>query len=150
MPVSRLLKVPAALSDDHAALIEPLAIATHDVSRAGVKPGDRVLVFGGGPIGALIAMVARHRGADVVVAEIKPFRLKILASLGLSTIGPDQDAVKFANDCDAVSFDFTSVAGAGTEFTGNPNQFEFVPEDGGADFQITNGPAALVGLFGEP
>ena len=38
-------------------MIEPLAVATHDVRRAEVKAGDAVLVFGGGPIGALIAMV---------------------------------------------------------------------------------------------
>src|SRR5919204_246656 len=59
----RLLRVPATLSDDQAALIEPLAVATHDVRRAEVKAGDRVVVFGGGPIGVLIAMVARHRDA---------------------------------------------------------------------------------------
>src|SRR5438034_93983 len=60
---ARLLRVPDALSDDHAALIEPLAVATHDVRRAAVKRDDTVLVFGGGPIGALIALVSRQRGA---------------------------------------------------------------------------------------
>src|SRR2546426_26234 len=43
----RLLKVPATLSDDEAAMIEPLAVATHDVRRAEVKAGDAVVVFGG-------------------------------------------------------------------------------------------------------
>ena len=61
VPTARLLKVPDSLSDDHAALIEPLAIATHDVARAQVKRGDTVVVFGGGPIGCLIALVCRHR-----------------------------------------------------------------------------------------
>ena len=51
VPVDRLIKVPDSLPDDHAAVIEPLAVATHDVTRAGVKTGDAVLVFGGGPIG---------------------------------------------------------------------------------------------------
>lgn len=37
-----------------------------------MQAGDRVLVFGGGPIGTLIALVARQRGAQVAVAEIKP------------------------------------------------------------------------------
>ena len=140
VPVSRLLKVPAALSDDHAALIEPLAIATHDVSRAGVKPGDRVLVFGGGPIGALIAMVARHRGADVVVAEINPFRLKILASLGLSTIGPDQDAVKFAND-------WTGGTGVDVAFevTGHPAAVRAV-----TDVVRVWGTVSIVAIHAEP
>jgi (R,R)-butanediol dehydrogenase/meso-butanediol dehydrogenase/diacetyl reductase len=73
-------------------------VATHDVNRAAVKPGDKVLVFGGGPIGALIAMVARHRGGDIVVAEINRFRLEMLASLGFHTVGPGQDVVKFANE----------------------------------------------------
>jgi len=63
----RLLRVPAALADDQAALIEPLAVATHDVRRAGVKAGDRVVVVGGGPIGALISMVARHRAEPLPV-----------------------------------------------------------------------------------
>ena len=93
-----VLAVPASLSDDHAALIEPLAVATHDVRRADVKAGDRVIVFGGGPIGTLIALVCRHRGARVAVAEINPFRLEMLARLGLETIGPDRDAITFAND----------------------------------------------------
>ena len=98
VPSARLLAVPASLVDDHAALIEPLAVATHDVRRAEVRANDRVLVFGGGPIGALIALVCRQRGAQVVVAEINPFRLQMLAGLGLTTIGPDRDVVKFANE----------------------------------------------------
>src|SRR3989449_1475577 len=95
---ARLLRVPDALSDDHAALIEPLAVATHDVRRAGVKAGDTVLVFGGGPIGTLIAMVCRERGARVAVAEVNRFRIEMLQNLGLPTVGPDADVVKFAND----------------------------------------------------
>src|SRR6266545_3731692 len=95
---ARLLKVPDSLGDDHAALIEPLAVATHDVNRAQVKAGDAVVVFGGGPIGCLIALVCRHRGARVRVAEINPFRLDLLRGFGLDTIGPDQDVVRAVND----------------------------------------------------
>jgi (R,R)-butanediol dehydrogenase/meso-butanediol dehydrogenase/diacetyl reductase len=98
VPTERLIKVPAALSDDHAAVMEPLAIATHDVTRAKVKEGDAVLVFGGGPIGALIALVARHRGARVIVSEVNPFRVDLLKGLGLEVVGPGADVVKFAND----------------------------------------------------
>src|SRR5207245_2330369 len=93
-----LLKVPDALGDDAAAVIEPLAVATHDVTRAGVKRGDRVLVFGGGPIGALIGLVCRQRGAEVVVSEINEFRLGLLGTLGLETLGRGRDAVKFVNE----------------------------------------------------
>ena len=115
VPTARLLKVSDSLSDDHAALIEPLAVATHDVSRAQVKAGDAVVVFGGGPIGCLIALVCRHRGARVQVAEINPFRLDMLRGFGLDTIGPDQDVVRAVND-------WTNGDGADVAFevTGNP------------------------------
>jgi len=98
VPEARLLHVPDTLGDDAAAVIEPLAVATHDVRRAGVKAGDTVLVFGGGPIGALIAMVCRERRARVAVAEINRFRIEMLQKLGLETIGPEVDPVRFAND----------------------------------------------------
>src|SRR5438477_1932903 len=110
-----LLKVPDALDDDAAAVIEPLAVATHDVTRAGVKRGDRVLVFGGGPIGTLIGLVCRERGAEVVVAEINDFRLGLLRTLGLPTLGPGHDPVKFANEwTDGVGVDVAF------EVTGHP------------------------------
>ena len=93
VPVDRLLQVPDSISDDHAPLIEPLAVAAHDVSRAGVKAGDRVVVFGGGPIGCLIALVSKRRGAEVKVVEINPHRVEMLKQAGLDTIGPGEDAV---------------------------------------------------------
>jgi 2-desacetyl-2-hydroxyethyl bacteriochlorophyllide A dehydrogenase len=98
VPVERLLPVPASLSDDRAALIEPLAVAAHDVARAEVADGDAVVIFGGGPIGCLIALVCRHRGARVKVVEINPFRLDILRSVGLDTIGPDQDTAAIVRE----------------------------------------------------
>ncbi len=98
VPAERLIKVPASLSDDHAAVIEPLAIATHAVGRANVKRGDAILVFGGGPIGALIALVSRDRGARVIVSEVNPFRIELLKGLGIEVVGPGVDVVKFATD----------------------------------------------------
>lgn len=98
VPAERMIRIPDTLNDDEGALIEPLAVAVHDVGRAGVGPGHAVLVLGGGPIGALIAMVARHRGARVVVAELNPFRLDLLRRLGLDTVGPDVDVVAWARE----------------------------------------------------
>jgi 2-desacetyl-2-hydroxyethyl bacteriochlorophyllide A dehydrogenase len=115
VPTARLLRVPSSLGDDAAAMIEPLAVATHDVRRAEVKAGDAVLVFGGGPIGALIAMVSRHRGARVVVSEVNPFRVKMLTDLGIEVIGPERDLKAFVQE-------WTSGDGADIVFevTGNP------------------------------
>ena len=95
--VDRLLAVPDTLSDDEAAMIEPLAVATHDVRRAGVQRGDAVVVLGGGPIGALIAMVARHRGGRVVVSEINAFRVEMLNKLGIEVVDPRQDLAGFVS-----------------------------------------------------
>jgi 2-desacetyl-2-hydroxyethyl bacteriochlorophyllide A dehydrogenase len=98
VPADRLLKVPDSISDDHAPLIEPLAVAAHDVGRAEIKAGDTVVVFGGGPIGSLIALVCRHRGARVKVVEINPHRVDMLQSLGVDTIGPGEDVVRLVNE----------------------------------------------------
>jgi 2-desacetyl-2-hydroxyethyl bacteriochlorophyllide A dehydrogenase len=123
VPTDRLLKVPASLSDDHAALIEPLAVATHDVTRAQVKAGDAVVVFGGGPIGCLIALVCRHRGARVKVAEVNPFRIEMLRGLGLDTLGPERDVVGAVNE-------WTGGDGADVVFevTGNPAAVRLMTE----------------------
>jgi (R,R)-butanediol dehydrogenase / meso-butanediol dehydrogenase / diacetyl reductase len=117
VPTDRIIKVPSALSDDHAAVMEPLAIATHDVTRAKVGQGDAVLVFGGGPIGALIALVSRHRGARVIVSEVNPYRVELLKSLGIDVVGPGVDVIKFANDWTGgegvdVAFEVTGNAAA--------------------------------------
>lgn len=140
VPVDRLLKVPDTLSDDHAALIEPLAVATHDVNRAQVKPGDAVLVLGGGPIGALIAMVCRHRGARIAVAEINPFRVDMLKGLGLEVLGPDRDVMTFVPE-------WTNGEGVDVAFevTGNPKAVRLM-----TDVVRVWGTISIVAIHAEP
>ena len=65
------------------ALIEPTAVAAYGVERAGVAPGDRVLVTGAGPIGALAALCARSAGASAVyISEPNPARRARAEALG--------------------------------------------------------------------
>jgi 2-desacetyl-2-hydroxyethyl bacteriochlorophyllide A dehydrogenase len=137
---NRLIRVPATLSDEHAALMEPLAIAVHDVRRAEVKPGDAVLVFGGGPIGTLIAMVSRHRGARVAVAEVNPFRVEMLRGLGFEVIGPDRDPVRFAEEW--TGGDGVDVA---FEVTGHPAAVRAV-----TDVVRVWGTVSIVAIHAEP
>jgi 2-desacetyl-2-hydroxyethyl bacteriochlorophyllide A dehydrogenase len=115
VPTDRLLRVPLALTDEVAALIEPLAVAVHDVTRAAVESGEAALVLGGGPIGALIALVCRHRGARVAVSEVNPFRVDLLRGLGLEVLGPGTDVAAFVEA-------WTEGAGADVVFevTGQP------------------------------
>ena len=140
VPAARLLRVPASLGDDHAALIEPLAIAVHDVRRAQVQTGDAVLVFGGGPVGTLIAMVARHRGARVVVSELNPFRLELLKGFKLDTVGPGVDVGKFVDE-------WTGGTGVDVAFevTGNPAAVRAV-----TDVVRVWGTVSIVAIHAEP
>jgi 2-desacetyl-2-hydroxyethyl bacteriochlorophyllide A dehydrogenase len=140
VPGERLLRIPTTLSDDQGAMIEPLAVATHDVRRADVKAGDAVLVFGGGPIGTLIALVCRQRGARVAVAEVNPFRLEMLGRLGFQTVGRGADPVKFAEE-------WTEGAGVDVAFevTGNPAAVRAV-----TDVVRVWGTISLVAIHAEP
>ena len=63
------------LSFEELALVEPLAIGAHGVRRAGVQPGEYVLVIGAGPIGLGIMEFARIAGAHVIAMDINEQRL---------------------------------------------------------------------------
>lgn len=63
------------LSFEELALVEPLAIGAHGVRRAGIQPGEFVLVVGAGPIGLGIMEFARIAGAQVIAMDINEDRL---------------------------------------------------------------------------
>lgn len=83
-----LVRLPNGLALDDAALAEPTAVALHDVRRSELVTGDKVVVIGGGPIGVLIATVARHFGAEVAVIELEASRRAQIEELGFTTIDP--------------------------------------------------------------
>ena len=94
-----LLRLRAELSLAHGALIEPLAVACHDVRLGEVKPGENIVVIGGGPIGMLNALVAQHAGGNVLVSEVNPFRVDLANKLGLEAVNPTEtDLVKLVNE----------------------------------------------------
>jgi len=90
VPEHTVHRLPSDMSLKHAALIEPTAVACHDVRRGRVRAGEDVLVIGGGPIGMLIAMVAKQAGANVIVSEINEHRIAIAQKLGLNALNPAQ------------------------------------------------------------
>ena len=78
--------VPDELSDEAAALIEPLSVAVWAAQKVSVAPGDRVLVIGAGPVGLLCADVARARGAAWVgVSDTNDHRLAVATDRGASS-----------------------------------------------------------------
>lgn len=88
VPASTVIPLPESLSLRTAALIEPVAVAVHDVRRSELRAGDRAVIIGGGPIGVLIASVARQSGAEVAVVELDPARRRFIEQLGFTTVDP--------------------------------------------------------------
>ncbi|WP_380166447.1 NAD(P)-dependent alcohol dehydrogenase [Jannaschia sp. R86511] len=86
-------RLPEALSDDAGALLEPLSVGIAALRRAGTVPGDRVLVAGAGPIGVIVAQVARAFGAaEVIVSDPVPERRERALRLGATaTVDPVSD-----------------------------------------------------------
>jgi 2-desacetyl-2-hydroxyethyl bacteriochlorophyllide A dehydrogenase len=106
---SIVVPLPGDLPLEIGALAEPLAVAVHDVRRARILAGERVLVVGGGPIGLLVGLVAKSRGAEVKVSEPNDYRRALAEQLGLSTIDPASTDTAEAVD--------TWTAGAGVDAT---------------------------------
>lgn len=78
-----LLAMPDGLPYDIAAMTEPLAVAMHGVNRMQVKPGDKVVVFGCGPIGLGMVLWLVDRGiTDVVALDLAPERRERAMALG--------------------------------------------------------------------
>ena len=84
MPAWNVFKLPADISLDHAAMIEPIAVGVHAVRRGGDVHGKKVLVLGGGTIGNLTAQVAKAFGAAaVMITDIKEYKLAKARECGL-------------------------------------------------------------------
>lgn len=80
---AQLLRVPDGLALRQAALAEPLAVALHAITLSRIEPGQRALVTGAGPIGALLLSALRARGVDdVIVSEPRPLRRQLAEKLG--------------------------------------------------------------------
>ncbi len=91
-----LVPLPPGLSTRQAALAEPLAVALHGITRSGAAPGDRVMVIGTGPIGALsiAALVARGIG-PIIAVEPGERRRQLATDLGAAEVLDPTDLQTF-------------------------------------------------------
>jgi (R,R)-butanediol dehydrogenase/meso-butanediol dehydrogenase/diacetyl reductase len=141
VPAFTVLPLPEGLSLELGALIEPLAVACHDVKVGQVQQGEYVVVIGGGPIGTLIALVAREAGARVLVSEINPYRMQLLMELGLDTINPKER-------------DIVAYVQGETKQIGADVVFEVTSSAAGAEMMTqlprTRGRIVVVGIFSKP
>lgn len=112
-----VVRIPEALNDLNAALVEPLAVGLHSVKMAEGVSEKRVLIIGAGPIGLACAIWCRFFGArNVVISEMSPARISMANTLGFTDIiDPSGDlAAQFAGLTDGepeVQFDCVGVPG---------------------------------------
>lgn len=101
VPSRCLHRIPESLSVEKAALTEPCCVAYNAVvNHSGIKPGDRIVVMGPGPIGLLCAAIAKLWGAQVAVVglESDQKRLEVARAYGCETIVDAIDEWAFAGD----------------------------------------------------
>lgn len=127
--------LPDDLPIEEGALAEPVAVALHCVMRSGLKPGDRVLILGAGPIGLLVAFWARRHGARaVILADINRHQEERAAAIG---------ATGFALSGPGLAEEFRAKAGGEPDIV-----FECVGKRGLIDFacQLVRVHGTVVGV----
>lgn len=138
-PAALAHRVPDALPDDQAPLLEPLGVALHALDLGHVGSGSTAAVFGCGPIGLLLVQALRSAGASVVLAtEPLAHRREVAAAMGAaSTLAGGDPAV-------------ATAAREATDGLGVDVAFEAAGDDGALDDAIAatrpGGRVVLVGI----
>lgn len=117
VPQDRVVKLPAGMSLDYGAMIEPAAVGAHAASRAGDLTGKNVVVSGAGAIGNLVAQAVIARGArKVLITDVSDLRLDIARQCGIEhthnvSKAPLAEAVKevFGEEGFQVAFEVAGV-----------------------------------------
>lgn len=113
LPAENAIPVPEDMSFAEATLVEPLAVMLHVLELAPVRLGDTVAVMGAGPIGLLMASVARLAGASrVMIADKFPHRLRIAREMFAADLALDANDGRTAE----AILDYTGGRGADMVF----------------------------------
>jgi len=87
---NQCIRLPKSASLADGAIVEPLAVALHGVNMSGLKPGDKVLILGAGPIGLAVAFWARRAGAsDVVLQDVATHQQDRALAMGATGFAVD-------------------------------------------------------------
>ena len=141
VPAHTLHRLPDTISLKQAALVEPISVAMHAVRTSELAPGDCAVVLGGGPIGLLTASVAQHRGAQVLLAELNPFRIGIARDMGIDVMDPS------AEDLKETVLQRSAGAGADIVFEASGSQAAATIM---SELLCTRGLVLVISVFGEP
>jgi L-iditol 2-dehydrogenase len=88
------VKIPNGVSFEQACFVEPVNTCMKGIEALNLQPAETVLVIGQGPIGIILAILARRAGASVITSDLYAERLKIAKSLGLqNTVDASKDDV---------------------------------------------------------
>lgn len=83
-PIRYLHKIPADMSWEKAAMVEPLSIAVHATRRAGLCGSEFVAISGAGTIGLLCALLCKTYGAKPILMDVLPDRLAFARKMGIT------------------------------------------------------------------
>lgn len=117
LPAQNVFAVPDTISDDIAAIFDPLGNATHTALSFEVT-GEDVLITGAGPIGIMAAAIARHAGArHVVITDRNDYRLGLAKKLGATeTVNIEKESLKEVSKRIGIDWGYT----IGLEMSGSP------------------------------
>jgi (R,R)-butanediol dehydrogenase/meso-butanediol dehydrogenase/diacetyl reductase len=111
-------EIPDGLPDAEAVLAQPLAVGIHGVQRAGVRPGDSVILLGVGAIGSFVLAGLSGHDGEVVAADVDRHRLDTATTIGATSIrllsrdaGPEEVADLVPGGADVV-FETSGTPGA--------------------------------------
>ena len=117
VPAFNVFKLPDAITDDMASILDPLGNATHTALSFDLV-GEDVLITGAGPIGIMAVAIARHAGArHVVITDVNDYRLGLARKMGATR------AINVASQTiDDTMQDLGMIEGfdVGMEMSGNP------------------------------
>ena len=84
VPAFNVFKLPDAISDDMASILDPLGNATHTALSFDLV-GEDILITGAGPIGVMAVAIARYAGArHIVITDVNDYRLDLARKMGAS------------------------------------------------------------------
>ncbi len=107
MPAERIIP-GKGLNARQLALIEPFAISHHALSRCEIRPGDRLMITGAGPIGLFALLSAKVKGAEVTVTDVLDGRLEKAKAFGADhtvNAGAPDASEQLAEICGGQGFD---------------------------------------------
>lgn len=113
-----LVPIPSSVSDEEAAIVEPVALALRVLNHLKPNLGDWVTVVGQGPIGLLMTQVALMKGCRVIATDTQDYRLELSEKYGADAVinAKKQDAIKSVRKLTKMGSDFV-IEAAGTTQT---------------------------------